>query len=66
MSNNNSSGCGGGFSGLLTIVFVALKLTNVIDWQWIWVVSPLWISLALAIVFLIIVLIMGVIAGIMD
>lgn len=28
---------------LLTVLFVYLKLTNQIDWSWIWVVSPLWI-----------------------
>ena len=40
-SENNSSGIG--FSGLLTIVFIVLKLTNVIDWSWLWVLSPIWI-----------------------
>lgn len=33
---------------ILAIVFIVLKLTNVIDWSWWWVLSPLWIS-ALAI-----------------
>lgn len=28
----------------LTIVFVVLKLTGVISWSWLWVLSPLWIS----------------------
>jgi hypothetical protein len=32
-----------GFSGLLTIVFITLKLTDYIDWSWWWVLSPLWI-----------------------
>lgn len=32
---------------VLTIVFVALKLTHVIDWSWIWVFSPLWIGAAI-------------------
>jgi phosphoglycerol transferase MdoB-like AlkP superfamily enzyme len=27
---------------LLGILFVALKLTNVIDWSWWWVTSPFW------------------------
>lgn len=38
---------GVGFSGLLTILFVALKLTHVVDWSWWWVLSPLWIGAAL-------------------
>ena len=33
-----------GFFGLLTIVFITLKLTNVINWGWLWVLSPLWIG----------------------
>ena len=32
------------FISLLTLVFIALKLVHVIDWPWIWVVSPIWIS----------------------
>lgn len=45
MSNNNSGG-GIGFVGALTILFVALKLTNFIDWSWWWVLSPIWIVTA--------------------
>ena len=33
-----------GFIGLLTIVFIVLKLVNVIQWSWLWVLSPLWIA----------------------
>ena len=36
-----------GFSGLLTILFIGLKLTGHIDWDWIWVFSPLWIGFVL-------------------
>lgn len=50
MSTSSSSSSGGiGFVGLLTIVFIVLKLTNVIAWSWWWVLSPLWISAGLAI-----------------
>lgn len=49
---NNSSSNGIGFTGLLTIVFIVLKLTHVIEWSWVWVLSPLWISLALGLVVL--------------
>ena len=31
------------FDGLLTVVFIVLKLTNVIDWSWWWIFSPLWL-----------------------
>lgn len=37
-------GCLPGFSTLLTIVFITLKLCNVINWSWIWVISPIWIT----------------------
>jgi hypothetical protein len=47
-SNNSSSG-GIGFVGLLTILFIGLKLTGFINWSWLWVLSPLWIT-ALAVV----------------
>ena len=33
-----------GFVGLLTIVFITLKLTGHITWSWWWVLSPMWIS----------------------
>lgn len=32
------------FSIGLTVLFLALKLTNTIDWEWVWVLSPLWIG----------------------
>jgi len=31
------------FSGLLTIIFITLKLIGKISWSWWWVLSPLWI-----------------------
>lgn len=50
MSNKSSSSPNGiGFTGLLTIVFITLKLLGVITWSWWWVLSPIWISLAIAI-----------------
>ncbi len=46
-NNNNATSGGIGFTGLLTIVFITLKLLGVINWSWIWVLSPMWISLIL-------------------
>ena len=34
---------GTSFTGLLFLVFLTLKLTNVINWSWWWVTAPLWI-----------------------
>jgi hypothetical protein len=59
MSDNTTttSYSGGiGFCGLLTIVFIVLKLTNVIDWTWFWVLSPILISWVIGILILIIVI----------
>lgn len=47
------------FCGMLTILFIALKLTGVISWPWLWVWSPLLISYAAIILFFIIALIFG-------
>lgn len=37
----------GGFCGSLTLLFIALKLIGCITWGWGWVLSPLWIPVAL-------------------
>jgi hypothetical protein len=41
---SSSSSSGIGFFGLLTILFIALKLTGQVNWSWIWVLSPIWIG----------------------
>ena len=69
MSNNNSSNAtsgGIGFAGLLTIAFIVLKLCNVINWSWWWVLSPLWIGVALGVVILIIVVIVAIICAAIE
>lgn len=45
-STNISTNGGIGFLGALTILFIALKLTHIIDWSWWWVLAPLWIPVA--------------------
>ena len=47
MSDSNSSS-GVGVLGLLGVVFVTLKLTDVIDWSWWYVTMPFWGGIALA------------------
>lgn len=50
MSDKTTSKSSGiGFFGLLTILFIGLKLTGHIDWSWWWVLAPIWIGAALAI-----------------
>lgn len=61
MSEKSTSSSGGiGFCGLLTIVFITLKLIGKIDWSWLWVLSPLWVPLSIGIVILIVVAIIAV------
>lgn len=52
---NQSSGIG--FLGMLAIVFIALKLGEVgvvAGWSWVWVLSPLWLPLAVVLAILVI------------
>ena len=58
---NNSGGIG--FVGLLTIVFIVLKLTGNIAWSWWWVLSPLWISFGLIALVLVIFAIIAIISA---
>ena len=50
MSDSNTQSGGIGFFGLLTILFIGLKLGNVIDWSWWWVLSPLWLPITIVLV----------------
>ena len=52
MENNTSGEIG--FCGLLTIVFIVLKLCKVISWSWIWVLAPAWIPIVISIILLLI------------
>jgi hypothetical protein len=64
MSNNTSSSSGGiGFPGLLTVLFVGLKLTGYISWSWWWIFSPLWISALIGLTVVGILLVLYLIAG---
>ena len=60
MDNNNNTSGGIGFCGLLAIVFIVLKLTNVIKWSWAWVLAPLWIPFSLALLVILIIFIVGI------
>lgn len=58
-SNSGGSSVGGiSFGSLLTLAFIVLKLTGVINWSWVWVLSPLWMS---AIIILLLVIILHII-----
>lgn len=50
MADKTSNGIGIG--GILFVVFLILKLCEVIDWSWWWVTAPLWIPIGLAFLFI--------------
>lgn len=58
--NNEKNTSGGiGFVGLLTITFIVLKLLKVINWSWLWVLSPIWISFGLGFIFVLFALVIA-------
>ena len=61
-SNNSTASINIGFPGLLTLLFIGLKLTNQITWSWVWVLSPLWISFALVLLIVGIILLVSLIS----
>ena len=50
LNNKNTNGVG--FLGLLTLLFIGLKLTGHITWSWVWVLAPLWIPISIALLLL--------------
>lgn len=60
MSESSSSSSGIGFTGLLVVVFITLKLLGKISWSWWWVLSPIWICAAIFFGFLAFLLIVKV------
>lgn len=56
MGTKDTSG-GSWFLSALILLFIALKLTGYIAWSWWWVLSPMWIPLAIVIVIICIALI---------
>lgn len=58
MSENakaSATASGIGFFGLLTIVFIVLKLIGVINWSWFWVLFPFFVPVLFVILFLVVV-----------
>lgn len=59
--NSNQASGGIKFLGLLTIVFIVLKLTNTIAWSWWWVLAPIWLPLTIGMVVAGVFLVIGLI-----
>lgn len=60
---NNHSSKGIGFMGLLTILFIALKLIGIVNWSWLWVLAPLWIPIAIVLAFGVVFLLIAALIG---
>ncbi len=56
----------GGIGTVLAIIFMVLKLTGNIDWDWIWIFAPIWIPLAVALSIILVVLIILIIGAIVT
>ena len=55
-----------GIGTVLFIVFLVLKLTETIDWSWVWVTAPLWIPLVILLVIYLIVFVVVLIASLIE
>ena len=55
----NDTRCGMGFTSVLTLISIVLKLCKVITWSWWWVLSPIWISWGLALVLILFIWMFG-------
>jgi hypothetical protein len=54
MNNKNVSG-GMSFPSVLALVFIVLKLCGVIKWSWVWVLSPIWITLIIGLIAIVVI-----------
>jgi hypothetical protein len=54
------------FVNLLGIVFLVLKLVGVISWNWVWVLAPFWVPIAVIIVLSIILFVLRVVSDEWD
>jgi len=53
MSNENNSNLH--LADILGLIFIILKLSHVISWSWLWVLSPFWVSWVIVLIIYIIV-----------
>lgn len=52
--------------GILTIVFITLKLTGFIAWSWLWVFSPLWFPPVIVLLMIAVVFILSLITNLIK
>ena len=54
MKNDVKKSSGLRFAEVLQLIFIVLKLCKVINWKWVWVLCPTWITIIFVVVILII------------
>ena len=59
MEKKTETRVGIGFAEALTLLFIALKLCGVISWSWIWVLSPIWITISFLALLAIVIILIG-------
>ena len=53
MNDKEVTRAGGvGFAGLLQIAFIVLKLCGIINWRWLWILAPTWITAGIVVLLL--------------
>ena len=60
MEKKTETRAGLGFVEALALLFIALKLCGVIDWPWLWVLSPIWIQLIVLVIAVVIIMVISV------
>ena len=57
--SDKKEGGGIGVCGVLTIIFIVLKCLRIINWSWLWVLSPIWIPVAVVVLIILIYKMLG-------
>ena len=63
MNNKTTSGGGITFVSLLQLVFIVLKLCNVITWKWVFVLMPLIVATGITIIIFVVLIILMLVEG---
>lgn len=59
-NNNNDNSSFSNFLGMLTILFIGLKLTGFISWSWFWVLSPIILPIIVVLIIFLIMLLISI------
>ena len=59
MDSNSGTSRGLGFTSILTLIFIVLKLVGVINWSWFWVLSPVIFNIALTLIIILLLVMFG-------